>query len=428
MNYSFAANPESTGRSGTLTIAGQTFTVTQAATPPPLAFYPLTPCRILDTRSVGGSGLTGAFGPPFLAADTTRNVPIPASSCSVPATALAYSLNFGALPHAPLGFLTTWPTGSPLPGTATLGSPSGLEVSDAALVPAGTDGAISIYANADTDVIIDINGYFAPPNEPQALAFYPITPCRIADTRSVGGSGLTGAFGPPYLSADTIRVLPIPTSTCGLPSTALAYSLNFGAIPHAALGFLTTWPTGSPLPLVGTLGSPDGLPVSNAALVPAGTNGSISLYANADTDVIVDANGYFAPPGSAGALYFYPLTPCRIADTRSVGGSGLTGAFGPPTMSAGSTRDFPIPMSSCGVPATAQAYSLNIGVVTPGPLAFLEVWPAGQPQPLVGTLSSPEAGVVSDAAIVPAGANGAISIYVSNTTDVIIDIDGYFAP
>jgi hypothetical protein len=97
-------------------------------------------------------------------------------------------------------------------------------------------------------------------------------------------------------------------------------------------------------------------------------------------------------------------------------------------MSAGSTRDFPIPMSSCGVPASAQAFSLNIGVVTPGPLAVLETWPAGQPQPLVGTLSSPQAGVVSDAAIVPAGANGAISIYVSNTTDVIIDIDGYFAP
>jgi hypothetical protein len=168
--------------------------------------------------------------------------------------------------------------------------------------------------------------------------------------------------------------------------------------------------------------------VSNAALVPAGSNGAISIYANAATDVIIDADGYFAPPGSPGALYFFPLPPCRVVDTRADGGSGLTGAFGPPTMSAGSTRDFPIPSSSCSVPASAQAYSLNIGVVTPGPLAFLEAWPAGQPQPLVGTLNSPQAGIVSNAAIVPAGVNGAISIYVSNTTDVIIDIDGYFAP
>jgi hypothetical protein len=46
----------------------------------------------------------------------------------------------------------------------------------------------------------------------------------------------------------------------------------------------------------------------------------------------------------------------------------------------------------------------------------------------VGTLNSPQAGIVSNAAIVPAGSDGAISIYVSDTTDVIIDIDGYFAP
>ena len=46
---------------------------------------------------------------------------------------------------------------------------------------------------------------------------------------------------------------------------------------------------------------------------------------------------------------------------------------------------------------------------------------------MVGTLSSQGAGIVSDAAIVPAGTGGAISIFVADTTDVIIDINGYFA-
>ena len=90
--------------------------------------------------------------------------------------------------------------------------------------------------------------------------------------------------------------------------------------------------------------------------------------------------------------------------------------------------NFPIPSSDCNVPATALAYSLNIGVVTPGPFAYLTVWPTGQPEPVVGTLSSPGAGIVSDAAIVPAGTGGAINIFVADTTDVIIDINGYFAP
>ncbi len=48
--------------------------------------------------------------------------------------------------------------------------------------------------------------------------------------------------------------------------------------------------------------------------------------------------------------------------------------------------------------------------------------------PLVATLAAPQGGIVGDPAIVAAGASGAISVFVSNTTDVIIDIDGYFAP
>jgi hypothetical protein len=36
--------------------------------------------------------------------------------------------------------------------------------------------------------------------------------------------------------------------------------------------------------------------------------------------------------------------------------------------------------------------------------------------------------VVANAAIVPAGAEGAISVFVTGRTDVILDINGYFAP
>jgi hypothetical protein len=36
--------------------------------------------------------------------------------------------------------------------------------------------------------------------------------------------------------------------------------------------------------------------------------------------------------------------------------------------------------------------------------------------------------VVANAAIVPAGTGGGISIYVTNQTQVILDINGYFAP
>jgi hypothetical protein len=39
----------------------------------------------------------------------------------------------------------------------------------------------------------------------------------------------------------------------------------------------------------------DGAVVANAALVPAGINGGVSVFVTHRTHVIVDINGYFAP-------------------------------------------------------------------------------------------------------------------------------------
>jgi hypothetical protein len=416
-----------TSRSGALVIAGHLFTVTQAGqtTTAGMAFFPLTPCRIADTRSVGGSGETGPFGPPYLAGGAPRSFPIPASFCSVPAAAEAYSLNVTVVPHGTLDYLTVWPAGQSMPLVSTLNALEGQTLANAAIVPVGTDSAISVYASNATDVIIDINGYFAPPTAPQALAFYPATPCRVVDTLS---ASFGSDFGPPQLAALSTRSFPIPSSSCGIPSSAQAYSFNMTVVPPAALEYLSAWPAGQSMPLVSTLNDASGAVVANAAIVPAGTSGAVDVFAYNATDLIIDNNGYFAPPGSSGALYFYPVTPCRVVDTRAVGGSGLTGDFGPPQMTAGSTRNFPIPAGSCSIPATAQAYSLNFTVVPPGPLNYITTWPTGQTMPVVSTLNDLSGAIVANAAIVPAGASGAISVYAYSATDLVIDINGYFAP
>jgi outer membrane protein assembly factor BamB len=415
-------------RTGTLIIAGHYVTVNQAggtvSATAGYGFYTLSPCRVADTRSFGGK--TGPFGPPFITGGTTRSFPIPASFCNVPSNVQAYSLNITVVPHTTLGFLTVWPANAAFPTVSTLNSLNGQTVANAAIVPAGTDAAISVYASDDTDVFIDINGYFASPSSPQALAFYPLTPCRVADTRSFGG--FTGAFGPPTMTAGEARDFPMTSSSCNIPSSAQAYALNMTVSPATTLEYLTTWPTGGTFPIVSTLNDLSGGLLANAAIVPAGTNGDIEVYVTNVTDVIIDINGYFAPPGNAGALYFYPLTPCRVADTRSYG--GFTGSFGPPSMGADTARDFPVLSSPCTVAAqSAQAYSLNITGWPPGtPLEYITVWPVGQAFPTVSTLNAPSGQAVANAAIVPAGTNGAIDIFASNATDVFFDINGYFAP
>lgn len=385
-------------------------------------FVPITPCRVADTR---GYGFSGAFGPPSIGGGSTRSFPIPSSSCGIPANAQAYSLNLTAVPPGPLGYLTAWPTGELQPLASNLNSSNGQVVAGAAIIPAGSNGAVSVYVSNETDLVIDINGYFVP-EAPSNDAFYTLAPCRVADTR---GYGFTGPFGPPEMGAASTRSFPILSSPC-IPASAdtdsKAYSFNVTVVPPGPLTYLSLWPAGDPQPYVSTLNSYNGRVVANAALVPAGTpNGGIDVYVSDESNVIMDVNGYFGPPAASGALYLFPVSPCRIADTRT--NFGFTGAFGPPSLTGGSTRTFPIPSSFCGIPSTAQAYALNVTVVPTGYLGYLTTWPTGSSQPVVSTLNSFDGSIVANLALVPAGTNGSINVYVSDTTDVIIDITGYFA-
>ena len=249
------------------------------------------------------------------------------------------------------------------------------------------------------------------------LQFIPVTPCRIVDTRWP-----TGPFGGPEMAAGTSRSFNIPQSACGIPSTAVAYSLNVTVVPDGFLNYLTLWPTGETQPYVSTLNS-DGRVKANAAITPAGTNGGVSVYVSDATNVILDIDGYFVPAGTASALAFYPVTPCRVADTRKA-----TGPLGGPSISGGSSRSFPVQSSSCDIPATAKAYSLNVTAVPHKTLNYLTTWPTGETQPYVSTLNSSTGAVTANAAVVPAGTSGAVSIFVSDTSDVILDVNGYFAP
>ncbi|HXJ80498.1 MAG TPA: hypothetical protein VMS64_17690 [Candidatus Methylomirabilis sp.] len=377
-----------------------------------LQFVPVTPCRVLDTRNP-----TGPLGGPYLAAGTARTIAMQSSSCGIPSAATAYAVNVTVVPRTPfLNYLTVWPTGQSRPLVSTLNSPDGSVVANAAIVPAGASGSIDAFATDDTELLIDINGFFAPPAG-ASLQFYALPPCRVLDTRMPAGT-----FGGPAISGGTSRSFPISSSGCGVPSSASAYSLNVTAVPRTGLGYLTAWPAGQPMPLVSTLNSYDGTVRANAAIVPAGTGGAVTFYASNTTDLVVDISGYFAPPATSG-LDFYTVAPCRLVDTR-----GASGPLGGPLLSGMTSRSFPLPAGTCALPPTAAAYSLNVTAVPGGPLGYLTTWPTGQPQPFVSTLNDPKGVVAANAALVPAGTDGAISIFVTNSTHVVIDTNGYFAP
>jgi hypothetical protein len=127
-------------------------------------------------------------------------------------------------------------------------------------------------------------------------------------------------------------------------------------------------------------------------------------------------------------MVFVAMSPCRVVDTRA--SQGFPGPFGPPSLSPGPVRNFPIQSSTkCTIPAEAEAYSFNVTVVPPGSLGYLIMWPQGQTQPNIVTLDDITGDIRNNAAIVPAGTpNGGVSAVVNGNTDLVIDINGYYAP
>ena len=202
------------------------------------------------------------------------------------------------------------------------------------------------------------------------------------------------------IQGGTSQSFPVPQlGGCNIPDSASAYSLNVTVVLPTPLGYLSIWPTGVEQPVVSTMNSLDGRIKANAAIVPAGYQGSVDVFASNTTDLILDIDGYFAI-SSPQTNEFYPLTPCRVLDTR-----GAHGDLGGPFLTGGQERDFPVLESPC-IPTgvNAQAYSFNVTVVphpAHAPLGYLTLWPQGESQPTVSTLNNPTATAVANAAIVP---------------------------
>jgi hypothetical protein len=94
----------------------------------------------------------------------------PAPCGTIPSIAQAYSLNLTVVPHAAgaVYYVTIWPSGAAQSIVSTINDSQGLVVANAAIVPAGTpSGGVSVYSSgpATTDVIIDMNGFYAAPTD-----------------------------------------------------------------------------------------------------------------------------------------------------------------------------------------------------------------------------------------------------------------------
>jgi hypothetical protein len=161
------------------------------------------------------------------------------------------------------------------------------------------------------------------------IAFVAMTPCRVFDTRNANGP-----YGGPRLLANTMRNFDVDSGPCsGIPAGVEAYSMNFGAIlPDGLNAFVTIWPAGAAQPLVSTINPIQGGVVANAAIVPAGIGGSISVFPNTGLHLYSDINGYFTAsqnPGQSVVAISGTVAPAIIGENTSTaaGAHGVRGVI-----------------------------------------------------------------------------------------------------
>lgn len=380
-------------------------TATPPTTTPPTgdaAFTPLTPTRILDTRSGVGSS------PARLGGGQVRTVTV-AGRGGVPASgASAVVLNLTAVGATEPTFVTAYPTGTALPLASNLNPIPGEVAANLVVVRLGTGGAVDLYNRAGSvDLVADVAGWFAS----SSSDFTPVAPSRLLDTR-VGTGAATARVGAGSTATFTV------TGRGGVPSTGVAaVVLNVTAVGATLPTFVTALPTGTGLPTASNLNPSPGRVTANLVVVPVGSLGRVSLFnAAGSIDLVADVAGWFAAP--VGEVV--PVTPARVLDTRSGNGApaARVGAAGSVTVQVTGRGGVP----STGVTAVLVNVT-GVGATLP---TFLTAFAAGSSRPTASNLNPVPGLVASNLAVVPLSANGRITIYNnSGSIDLVADVAGY---
>ncbi len=377
----------------------------QAVVQPP-SFHPVTPTRILDTRSGPGVGPGGT-----VTVTATGVAGIPAKGVS------AVAVNLTAVGPSAATFVTAYATGSPRPLVSNLNVAGGETRANSAVVRLSGDGRFELFNNSGgVHLLADVVGWFDLGGTAATGARYtPRNPTRILDTRS--GVGAPAAKVGPVQTIDVAAA-----AQCSGTGTVRAVVVNLTAVAGSAATHLTSWAAGTAMPTVSNLNAPSGAVVPNLAVVPVSATGQISIYNNSGTiDVLADLEGCFRD-GTGATGSFVPADPRRFLDTRAGWGAPL-GPLGP-----GASLDLPV-AGTGGVPPTGvAAVLLNVTATGPTAPTHLTVWPTGQPRPTVSNLNVVAGQTAPNLVVVAVGAGGKVSIFNnSGSTDVIADVFG-FAP
>ncbi|PZS13421.1 MAG: hypothetical protein DLM57_16735 [Pseudonocardiales bacterium] len=363
------------------------------------------PVRILDTRA--GSGTQQGLPSP-LAAGQTYAFTV-AGMANVPANARAVAVNVTVDKPRHAGYLQLFPDNgptTPLPNGSTLNFATGQTIANFDIVQLSSIGRFRVQASTDTDVVIDVVGYFT-----AASDYAPQSPARVLDTRPGSGfeQGTPGKVTPGMPKTVSLG------SFAGNPSVGI----NVTVVKPAGGGYLKVYPVGGS-PTASTINYIPGHDIANFDIVNVPPSGNITVEtAGSAVDVVIDVVGKATDQ-------FVNQTPRRILDTRPA--SNIGSITGP--VPAGSVQSVQV-AGMGGVPLNAKAVLINVTAVLPPRGGYLSVYPDSNgdgltPSPNASTINYTAGQSTANFVIVQLPSDGKVNFLSSySSVDVLFDVVGY---
>ena len=354
-----------------------------------LAMTAIAPQRFVDTRSgLGGQGRQRAGG--------VVRVPV-AGRAGIPGDARAVVANITLVgPDAP-GFATVYPCTAQVPDVSVLNHAAAQTVANNTIATLSAAGELCVFTSAGADVLVDITGWLGPSGSSRLV---PLGPTRTVDTRAgLGGSRRVAA-------GSTTRFDLAPA----LAPRSTAIALNLTAVAPSAAGFLTAYPCARGRPDTSSLNFAAGETRPNNAIV-ATDDGSICVYADAATDILIDVTGAFGPNG----LGLVPVDPVRLFDTRR--NTPLTAA---------EIRSFST-MGTRLSPLTPRSASVNVTALDHRDAGFVSTFDCADLRD-TSTLNPAPGSVSANGAIVPVVGGDRSCLMSSSGGNLIVDLTGWWVP
>jgi hypothetical protein len=281
---------------------------------------PVTPARILDTRSGLGApvGAVGGGATIDLAVAGVGGVP--------PSGVAAVVLNLTGTGPTASTYVTVHPQGTGRPEVSTLNLVPGETAANLAIVPLGANSSIRLFnAAGSTHLIADVTGWISS-GTPGVGGFVPLSPVRVYDSRTATGLRARGW-------------LPVKASTGGVPASGVAaLAANFTAVGANANSYVSIFPTApgsssitnvpiANLPQTSTLNVRSGQTIPNASITPVGPEASVWAYNQEGFfDLLMDVSGYWigtTPAGNAPAVPAQSAAGSSYARQQTEGGLPL---------------------------------------------------------------------------------------------------------